>query len=73
MPLIALNGLLILVPSALFLAAKASAGAFDTAFYAVQTLELAAGAVNIWLLGVNFRDGLRMTATRRKARRKASL
>ena len=53
MPLIALNGLLILVPSALFLAAKASAGAFDTAFYAVQTLELAAGAVNItwWHIG----------------------
>jgi hypothetical protein len=35
-------------------------GEFDTAFYAVQALELAAGAANITLLGLNMRDGLRM-------------
>ncbi len=57
MPVIAANGLLILIPAALFLASKASAGEFDTAFYAVQALELVAGAVNIALLGLNLRDG----------------
>ena len=60
MPIIAANGILVLIPSALYLASKARAGEFDTAFYAVQALELAAGAANITLLGLNMRDGLRM-------------
>lgn len=68
MKLIAANGLLILVPSALFLAARAATGSFDTAFYLVQILELAAGALNITLLALNMRDGLKMTAKRRVAR-----
>lgn len=61
MPLIAANGILVLIPSALFLAFKASAGEFDTSFYAAQALELLAGATNLTLLGLNMRDGLRMT------------
>jgi hypothetical protein len=60
MPFIAANGILVLVPAALFLAAKARMGEFDTAFYAVQAVELAAGAVNVALLSLNVRDGLRM-------------
>jgi len=60
MPFIALNGLLILIPSALYLASAARAGSFDNAFIAVQSIELIAGAVNIALLGLNFRDGLRL-------------
>jgi hypothetical protein len=60
MPLIAANGILILIPSALFLASKARAAEFDTAFYAVQALELVAGAANLVLLGLNLRDGLKM-------------
>lgn len=60
MPLIAANGILVLIPSALFLASKARAAEFDTAFYAVQALELAAGAANIALLGLNIRDGLKL-------------
>ena len=60
MPLIAANGILILIPSALFLASKASAGEFDSGFYVAQALELAAGATNIALLGLNMRDGLKM-------------
>jgi hypothetical protein len=60
MPLIAANGILVLIPSALFLASKARAGEFDTGFYVVQALELAAGAANIALLGLNMRDGLKM-------------
>ena len=61
MPFIAANGVLILVPSAIFLSFKAQAGTFDAAFYVVQALELAAGAVNITLLGLNMRDGFRLT------------
>jgi ferredoxin-NADP reductase len=64
MPIIAANGLLVLIPSALFLAYKAKAGAFDAGFYGVQALELLAGAVNISLLGLNMRDGLRMSSGR---------
>lgn len=66
MPLIAANGLLVLIPSALFLASKAKAGEFDTAFYVVQALELIAGAANLVLLGRNMRDGLRMTGRFRR-------
>jgi hypothetical protein len=59
-PIGVLYGVLILIPAALFLASKARAGEFDTAFYAVQVIELVTGAVNITLLGLNMRDGLRM-------------
>jgi hypothetical protein len=65
MPFIAANGVLILIPSALYLAAKAQAGEFDGAFYAVQAVELVAGAVNMTLLGLNMRDGLRLASGRR--------
>ncbi len=68
MPLIGANGVLILIPSALFLASKASTASFDSAFYAVQALELAAGTANITLLGLNMRDGLKLNGRfRRKA------
>lgn len=65
MPFIAANGLLVLVPAALFLASKARAGEFDTTFYVVQALELIAGAANLTLLGLGMRDGLRLTQWRR--------
>jgi hypothetical protein len=58
--LIAANGILVLMPAAFFLAAKAKGGEFDAVFYSVQALELFAGAANIALLGLNMRDGLRM-------------
>ncbi|MEM8795810.1 MAG: hypothetical protein AAGE61_09615 [Pseudomonadota bacterium] len=61
MPIVALNGLTILIPSALFLSFKAQAGSFDAAFYTVQMIELCAGAVNIGLLGLNMRDGVRLS------------
>lgn len=63
---IAANGVLVLIPSALFLASKARAGEFDSSFYAVQALELTAGAVNLALLGLNMRDGLRMKGRLRR-------
>jgi len=61
MPVIALNGLLILLPAAFYLQSKATAGSFDMQFYLVQTLELIAGAVNLTLMALNIRDGLMMT------------
>ena len=64
MPLIAANGLLILIPCAFYLAAKAGAGEFDTRFLAVQAAELTAGALNIALLSLNLRDGLRLARRR---------
>lgn len=60
MPLIAGNGLLILLPSAIFLATKANASTFDTAFFAIQGVELIAGAFNLTMMGLNIRDGLRL-------------
>lgn len=61
MPLIALNGLLIMIPSALLLDSKASAGELDSLFYGVQVLELLAGAINLFLMGLNIRDGMHLT------------
>lgn len=68
MPVIALNGLLILLPSAWFLAGKAATGQFDGTFYQVQGIELIAGLVNLTLMGMNIRDGLRMTGKIRRPR-----
>ncbi len=56
----AANGLLVLVPCALILDRWASQGAMDGAFYPVQGVERLAGAVNLTLLGLNLRDGLRI-------------
>ena len=41
----------------------------DTLSAAVQAIELAAGAINLTLLGLNMRDGLKMTAKRRRTGR----
>ena len=61
MPVIAANGLLILVPCAIVLQRLAADGQYTSMFYALQVLELIAGAVNLTLMGLNIRDGLRMT------------
>ena len=66
MPLIAANGILVLIPSALFLAAKAQAAEFGAVFYIVQLVELVAGGTNIWLLSLNMHDGLRMKGRLRR-------
>jgi len=61
MPFIAANGLLVLIPCAIFLNRMAAAAQFDTTFYAVQAIELLAGAVNLALMSLNIRDGLKMS------------
>jgi hypothetical protein len=60
MAAVAANGLLVLIPCAWVLERWAAAGEFGGAFYAVQALELVAGATNITLLSLNFRDGRRL-------------
>lgn len=60
-PIIAANGLLVLVPCAIALNRWAAAGSFDTTFYIVQAMELLAGASNLTLMGLNIRDGLRLS------------
>lgn len=64
MKFVAANGLLVLLPSAFMLAAWANAGRFDGVFYALQALELLAGATNITLLALNMRDGFKLRGRR---------
>lgn len=66
MPFIAANGIMVLIPAALFLAHKARLGEFDGVFYAVQAIELVAGAGNLTLLSLNLRDGLKMAGRLRR-------
>ncbi len=66
MPIVAANGILVLIPAALYLATKAQAGSFDTTFYVVQVFELLVGAANLTLLGLNMRDGRKLTAGKRR-------
>ena len=61
MPFISANGLLVLMPCAIALDQWASAGSFDTRFYFVQAIELIAGGTNLALMGLNMRDGLRLS------------
>lgn len=70
MRLLAANGVLAMIPAALYLQAKASAGEFDVRFYAVQAVELVVGAAQLILMGLNLRDGLRLS--RRLPTRRAS-
>ncbi len=68
LPFIAANGLLVLVPCAIFLNRWAAEGSFDTTFYVVQAIELIAGAINLTLLGLNVRDGLKLSGRLRPTR-----
>lgn len=60
MKLVAANGLLVLVPCAIGLAILARNGQMDDVFITLQALELFAGLINLVLIGLNIRDGLRM-------------
>ena len=68
MPVIAANGIFVLIPAALYLAMLASRGEFGPLFYGVQAIELIAGAVNLTLMSLNIRDGLSLTANKRARR-----
>ena len=71
MPFIAANGLLVMIPCAIVLNHWAAAGTFDTTFYGVQALELLVGAVNLTLMGMNIRDGLKMSGRLRPSQKVA--
>lgn len=60
MRFIAGNGVLVLVPCALYLSHLASAGRFDARFVTIQGLEICAGITNLALMALNIRDGLRI-------------
>jgi hypothetical protein len=60
MAIIGTNGLLVMIPAAIFLNGKAAADEFDALFYAVQAVELIFGIVQITLMSMNFRDGLKL-------------
>lgn len=60
MRVVAANGLLVLLPAALYLNGKAGGGQFDVSFFSVQVIELIVGIVQMILLGLNLRDGLRL-------------
>ena len=66
MPIIAANGILILIPAAIFLEQWASNGDFDTRFYIVQSIELVAGLINLTLMGLNIRDGRKIHKDRKR-------
>ena len=66
MRMIAANGLLVLLPSAIVLNLWASAGQFDTGFYLLQVGELIAGATNLILMAMNVRDGRKMRPRHQK-------
>ncbi|MEP2530854.1 hypothetical protein [Shimia sp.] len=70
MKIIAANGIIILLPCAIFLATRAQYEQFDNLFYMVQAAELIAGATNITLLSLNMKDGMALR-TRRKKRAEA--
>lgn len=70
--IVAATGLLVLVPAALTLDWLASSGDFGGLFYAVQGLELLAGASNLTLMGFNIYDGLRLSGRIKPSKRTAS-
>jgi len=71
MRIIQVNGLLVLLPTALILHHLAAAGSFDPTYMLLQGVELVAGPVNLVLLALSFRDGLAL-AGRLRRRRQAS-
>lgn len=66
MALAAANGLLVLIPGAVFLGWRAARGEFYGSYFIVQAVEMVAGPVNLLLLGLNLRAGLKMSAGRRR-------
>jgi hypothetical protein len=61
MPFIAINGVFILIPAAIFLNQWATEGNWNTQFYVLQAAELIAGAVNLVLMAMNIIDGKKIT------------
>lgn len=56
----AINGMLILLPAAILLARWSESGQFDNLYWTIQILEIIAGLVNLTMIGLNIRDGIRL-------------
>jgi hypothetical protein len=65
---IAVIGLIVLTPCAVFLQRLSAGGEFGPTFMVVQLVELVGGAVNITLMGLNVRAGLLLTGRIRRQR-----
>lgn len=63
MPLIALNGMIVLVPAAYWLDTLASQGAFGPVFYSLQGIELLFGGINIYLMTKSAKAGKKLAET----------
>jgi hypothetical protein len=61
MRVIALNGVSVLAPLAIILWRLAEAHRFDSVYWVLQVVELLAGGVNLVLILMNVRDGLRLS------------
>ena len=66
--LVAIVGIVVLLPCAITLRVLAGNGNIGPAFIAVQTIELVGGIVNLTLLILNARAGRLLTAARRRRR-----
>ncbi|KXF81589.1 hypothetical protein [Enterovibrio coralii] len=67
MKVAAMNGLLVMLPSAIYLYVKASSGVFDGYFWTVQGIELVGGALNLTMIGLNIRAGLSLKRKKKPA------
>jgi len=67
MPFIAANGILIMIPCAIFSIAGRLPGPLTPLFTRCRRLELVVGAVNFVLLGKNMADGMKMSGRFRPA------
>jgi len=66
MPIIALIGMFILLPAAIYLNSWAAEGMFDTKFYMLQVIELVAGAINLTLMIKSMKDGKKLAGKKSK-------
>ncbi len=62
MPVIAINGIVILIPAAYFLNQWAMSGVFDSKFYLLQAVELTVGFINLSLMVMNIADGKKIAS-----------
>lgn len=72
MKIAAFNGMLILLPAAIVLARWSEHGQFNTLYWFVQGLEILAGLINLTMIGLNIRDGIRLGMNAKKRIAKAN-
>ena len=66
MLIIAVIGIFILLPAAIYLNSWVAEGMFDTKFYILQAIELVAGAINLTLMVKSMKDGKKLVGKKSK-------